>query len=79
MKIHVYSLKKSVLDREASSVNLKTVSGELTILDNHRPLIAPLVKGQIRITDAAGKEEAIEADSGFVEVRPKGEVNILID
>jgi len=79
MIVHIFSLQKAVLRKESQSVNLKTAGGEITILDNHRPLIAPLVKGQIRITDAAGKEEAIEADSGFVEVRPKGEVNILID
>ena len=79
MKVHIYSLKKEVFEREASSVNLKTTTGEITILDDHRPLIAPLAKGLIRVTDAAGKEETIEAASGFIEVRPKGDVSILID
>ncbi len=78
MKIHIYSLRKSVYERETVSVNLKTVSGEITILDNHRPLIAPLVSGPIRVIDVQGKEEMAESKGGFVEVRPGGEVNILL-
>ena len=65
--------------REVKSVNLKTASGEITVLDNHRPLIAFLGSGPIRIVDEKDKEETLEARSGFLEVRPKGEVNILLD
>ena len=78
MITRIYSLKAPVFEREVTSVNLKTISGELTILDNHRPLIAPLVAGPIRVTDIKGKEEVIEARGGFVEVQPKGEVKILL-
>ena len=78
MKVYIYSLRNPVYQRESVSVNLKTISGELTILDNHRPLIAPLAAGPIRVTDTKGKKEVIEATGGFVEVQPKGEVKILL-
>ena len=79
MLLHIYSLRKPVFQKEVVSVNLKTSDGEITILDNHRPLITPLEKGPIRIIDLKGSEELFEATQGFVEVRPKGEVSILID
>lgn len=79
MLLRIYSLRRPVLRREAKSVNLKTVSGEITILDNHRALITFLKKGPIRILDEKEKEEKIESEGGFLEVRPKGEVNILLD
>lgn len=83
MLLNIYSLRRPVFRREAKSVNVKTVAGEITILDNHRPLIAPLAGREIRIVDAKDKEEQIESAGGFVEVRPnaqsRGEVNILVD
>lgn len=83
MLLNIYSLRRPMFRREATSVNLKTVSGEITILENHRPLIAPLAARAIRIIDKQGKEHTIEAAGGFVEVRPSpasgGEVNILVD
>ena len=79
MKFHVYSLEKPAFERDAASVNLKTAIGELTILDNHRPLIAPIVKGPLRITDRESNETVLEADGGLLEVRPGSEVTILLD
>ena len=83
MLLHIYSLRHPVLRKDATSVNLKTAMGELTILENHRALMTLVQQGPIRITDAAGTEETVDAQSGFLEVRPspetRGEVNILLD
>ncbi len=79
MFLHVYSLQKPVFEKPITSVSLKTSQGEITILDNHRPLITLIEPGLIRIVEKDGKENRIEAQTGFVEVRPKGEVNILLD
>ena len=79
MKLHVYSLEKPAFERDAASVNLKTAIGELTILDNHRPLIVPIAKGPLRITEREGAEQVIEANGGLLEVRPESEVTILLD
>lgn len=79
MKLHVYSLEKAAFERNAVSVNVKTAIGELTILDNHRPLIAPLAKGSIRIIEREGNEQIIEAIGGLLEIRPGSDVTILLD
>ncbi len=79
MHLHIYSLEKPTFERDAVSVNVKTAIGELTIMDNHRPLIVPLAKGPIRITDLESKETLFEADGGLLEVKPGSEVTILLD
>jgi F-type H+-transporting ATPase subunit epsilon len=79
MKLNVYSLKKILFEGEASSVNCKTVSGEITILDNHRPLISMLVPGVLKITDAEQKESYFPVKSGFLEVQGGNQVRFIID
>jgi len=79
MLLSIFSLRKPVLRKEIISVNLKTRVGELTILDHHRPLVVPLVKGQIRVVDLKGEETAFPAEGGLVEVRPDNKVSILLN
>jgi F0F1-type ATP synthase epsilon subunit len=83
MLLNIYSLKNEVIQKEAKSVSVQTPNGEITVLENHEPLITPLVKGVVRIVEASGKTETVEGGNGFIEVRPfpekGGEVNILID
>ena len=79
MFLHIYSLDKSKFYREAQSVSVKTSRGEITILDHHRPLITPLVKGPMVIVEANGEKTTIDAEGGILEVRPGSEVNILAD
>lgn len=79
MRLHVYSLEKPTFERDVVSVNLKTAAGELTILDNHRPLIVPIVKGPLRIAEREGAEQVIEVNGGLLEVRPGSDVTILLD
>jgi F-type H+-transporting ATPase subunit epsilon len=79
MKLHVYSLRRPVFFREASSVSVKTHGGEITILDNHEPIIASLDRGTVRIVEASGEVSLVETSGGFVEVRPRGDVTILVE
>jgi F-type H+-transporting ATPase subunit epsilon len=79
MKLSIYSLRKTLFEGEAKSVNLRSAAGELTILDNHRPLIALLMKGNIRITDMRDTTQEIAVRSGFLEIRPDSQVSILAD
>jgi len=79
MQLHIYSLKGVLFEGEARSVNLLTELGEITILDNHEPLLTVLKERAVRITDAFGKENFIQASGGFLEVKPNNEVSILVD
>ena len=79
MKLAVYSLKKILYQGEAASVNLKTASGEITILDHHRPLISLLTESDVKITDANNKEHHIEAHGGFLEMTKDNTLKLLIE
>ena len=79
MKVGVYSLKKVMFDGEASSVNCKTSSGEITVLNHHQPLIASLEKGVVKIVDADSQEHFLQISAGFLEVNPLNRARLLVD
>lgn len=69
MQISIYSLKKILFQGEAKSLTCPTLSGEITILDHHHPLISVLKKGVIHVIDKNEKIHYINASSGFLEVQ----------
>jgi ATP synthase F1 epsilon subunit len=79
MKLSVYSLKKILFQGEAESLNVKTVMGEITVLDNHENLITVLSSGVIKIIDSNKKENFFPVKSGFLEVKPGNEVRCIIE
>lgn len=79
MQLGVYSLEKVLYHGEAVLVNCRTATGEITILDHHRPLISVLKKGVIKIVDKNEKEHYINANSGFLEMNSGNEIKILIE
>ncbi|MEK7193285.1 MAG: F0F1 ATP synthase subunit epsilon [Patescibacteria group bacterium] len=79
MKLAVYSLKKIFFQGDAEAVNCKTASGEITVLDHHRPLISILTSGTIKIIDNEKKEHYIPVGSGFLEVNPENQVRLLVN
>lgn len=79
MKLKALNLKGIVFDGDVKSANLKTKAGEITILDNHRPLVALLEKGEAKIKRVDGVEESIAIQSGFLEMSPENMLTLLID
>jgi F-type H+-transporting ATPase subunit epsilon len=78
MKLEVISLKGVQFEGEVSSVNLKTTSGEITVLDKHRPLITSLVRGKATVIKKDGDRLNFDINSGFFEVGQGNEATILI-
>jgi len=79
MKLSVYSLKQILFQGEAKSLNCKTITGEITVLDHHEPLITVLSTGVLKVTDKNNKELFFEIKSGFLEVRPNNEVRCIVE
>lgn len=79
MKLGVYSLQKVLFQGDATSVNCVTRMGDVTILDNHEPLISILAKGTMTIVDKDKKEWYIPVSSGFLEVNSGSQVKILVE
>ena len=77
MKLSIVSLKGLEFDDEISSLNLKTTSGEITVLNNHRPLITQLSKGRATVIKESGDRLSFDIKSGFLVVEKGNQATIL--
>lgn len=55
---------------QAVSVSLPTAMGEITVLENHIPLLTVLAPGVVTLKKADGSEEYFAVGGGFVQVQP---------
>lgn len=74
--LKIISLKQTLFDGRAISINLPSSEGELTILKDHLPLIIALKKGEIKVKDENNQEHYFEIQKGVLEVNPN-KVTIL--
>jgi len=65
-------------DSTAESVSLPTVTGEITILPHHVPLVTVLKAGEVRVK-AQEQEFSLSVSSGVVEIRPNSVVYVLAE
>ena len=79
MKLSVYSLKKVLYDGEIESLNCKTKSGDITVLDHHEPLISALEAGPLKIIDKEKKEHYIPVSNGFLEIGSGNRVKLIVE
>ena len=79
MRLRIYSLKGTVYEGNVRRLTLPTEVGEITVLDNHEPLISVTKQGLAVVEDEEGKEQFFRINSGFLEVKPGSEVLVLAD
>lgn len=77
MKVSIYTIQKTLFEGGAEKLIAQTPMGEITVLNNHLPLISTLNGPSIKIFDQQGQKNIIKIMSGFLEVRPKSEVVII--
>ena len=68
-----------VLEDEVTSLTVKTTSGEITILDAHRPLMTELVACEARAIKKDASVERFAVKGGFLEVNRRNQVLVMID
>ena len=80
MKTRILNLEGALYDGEAKLVNVKTLSGEITILDHHRPIISALAQNaHIYLDDIEGKRHDFNVKGGFLNLDVKNELTVLVD
>ena len=79
MKLSIISLKGVQFEGEAKSLNVKTTSGEVTILDHHRPLVTELVSGEMVVTKNEEEKLNFNIESGFLEFGEGNRVTVLVN
>lgn len=78
MFAEIVTPEKILYAGEASVVGLPGEFGYFDILNNHAPIITPLIKGRIMIKELTGYIIYFEIDSGVVEV-VNNEIRILVE
>src|SRR5829696_2157509 len=70
--------ERTLISEQVDSVTLPTQMGQITILQNHIPLVANLVSGEVKYKGAGG-EGIFAVSGGFIEVKDKNQVIVLAD
>ncbi len=78
MQLKIYTMSRTVFTGETSRVTLPTITGQLTLLENHIPLVTVLEPGTL-VYVKNDKEETLPIKGGFLEVRSGNEVRVLAD
>jgi F-type H+-transporting ATPase subunit epsilon len=60
-------------------VSIPTTEGEITVLPDHHPLVAPIQAGELRLVEENGDEMLLAVSGGFVTVHPGNRIAILAD
>jgi F-type H+-transporting ATPase subunit epsilon len=79
MYLKVVSLKGIEFEGQIKSLNIPTQNGEITVLDNHRPIISVLKPGMAIITETNNEKKEVEINGGFLEVDDNNHLNVLIN
>lgn len=79
MMLRVLSPRGVEFEGDAKSLNAKSASGDITVLDHHHPLMTVLARGSIIFKEATGDSREISIESGFLEVNDRNELILLIN
>ena len=77
MKVNIYTIQNTLFEGEVEKLIAKTPMGEITVLDNHLPLVSTVTGPSITAIDKNGKKDIIKISSGIIEIKPESEVTIL--
>lgn len=76
MQVEIITPRKIEFQEEADCLVLPTLSGEISILPNHAPLISVIIAGKI-IVKNKGQESFFDTEGGVLEVL-NNKVTILL-
>lgn len=77
LHLQIITPEKTVFDDEVDQVSIPTSNGQITILQNHVPLITNVEPGEL-IYKKHSKESMLAAGYGFAEIGPQN-VKVLVD
>lgn len=77
LQLEIITPEKIVLKESVDEVTIPAVTGEITILPNHAPLLTRIKEGEL-ILKKNGRNQYFAITGGFLEIRDNN-VNILAD
>ncbi|MBI3633379.1 MAG: F0F1 ATP synthase subunit epsilon [Candidatus Vogelbacteria bacterium] len=79
MLLTILSLNKVEYRGEVSGFNVKTTTGEITVLNGHHPLVTSLEKCTAQIIMDDNKRTPFIVNSGFLEMSEGNRLNVMVD
>lgn len=79
MKIAVYSISETLFEGNADELIAHTPAGQITVLNEHIPLITTLTGPMLSIVRKNETPLHISLGGGTLEVRPQSEVVALVE
>ncbi len=79
MRLKILTPEKQLYHGHVTGFTVKTLAGEITILGSHEPIISMFEKGTATIIDNENKHHPIELNSGFLEMTPENDLNVLTE
>lgn len=76
--LSIVTPERTVLEADATSLQVPSVEGSLGVLANHSPLLAQLGVGECVVRLASGEERELAVAGGFLDVT-RSRVTILAD
>jgi len=77
MHVVITKVDEIFFDGQAESATFPATAGEMTVFQNHMPLITTLKRGTIVVRTKEEGEKSIEIEGGVLEVRHDGVTVIL--
>lgn len=83
--LELVTLENPLYKGKVKQISVPTATGEITVLPNHVPLITSLQAGELKLKVNEGEGIYspdyifIAISGGFMEVKPKSQVNILVE
>lgn len=71
--------ERTVVREKVRQVSIPTTEGEITVLPDHVPLVAPIQAGELLVVHEDGKETSLAVSGGFVTIHPGNRLAILAD
>lgn len=79
LTLDIVTQESRLLTVQARQITVETVTGEITILPDHIPLMTRLKEGLLRYLDEKGNEQVIAIFGGFLELNDRGVCSVLAD
>jgi len=77
MQFDLVSPERLLASTQATAVSIPGAEGDMTIMDDHAPLITTLRPGIVKV-DGSGAEQSFVVTGGFAEIGPGG-VSVLAE
>ncbi len=79
LHVRIVTSEKVIVSDEYISATIPTVTGILTILAGHIPIVTPIKSGEIILKTETSHDTSLSISSGILEIRPNFSIIILAD